>query len=99
MKKKSFPRKVTILGRVYKIKQGKNLVYQGQPCYGLCDNIDKTIYIERDQDDATKKETLLHEACHALLFITGMDQKLSESENEMHAQLWTAFYHDMEKLF
>jgi ssRNA-specific RNase YbeY (16S rRNA maturation enzyme) len=53
--------------------------------------------MEKDQDDKTKKETLLHEAVHAMLFITGMDQKLSESENEMHAQLWTAFYHDMEK--
>lgn len=97
MKKKRFPSSITILGRKYKIKQGVNLVYHGQPCLGLCDNNDRIIYLEKNQDDHVKKETLLHEAVHAMLFITGMDQKLSESENEMHAQLWTAFYHDMEK--
>lgn len=99
MKKlKRFPSSVSILGRKYKIKQGKNLVYNGQPCLGLCDNIGRIIYLEKDQDEQTKKETLIHEAQHAFLFITGIDQKLSESENEIHCQLATAFYHDMEKV-
>jgi len=98
MKKKAFPKSIMILGRKYKIKQGKGLIYQGQPCLGLCDNTSMIIYIEKDQDDKTKKETLLHEAVHSMLFITGMDQKLSESENEMYAQLWAAFYSDMEKV-
>jgi hypothetical protein len=97
MKKKRFPGSITILGRKYKIRQGKNLVFHGQPVLGLCDNNTKTIYIEKDQDEPLKKETLLHEAVHAMLYITGIDQKLSEGENEVYAQLWTAFYHDMEK--
>lgn len=96
MKKKKFPSSIVVLGRKYKIKQGHNLVYNGQPCLGLCDNISRIIYLEKDQEDATKKETLMHEAVHALLFITGIDQKLSEGENEVYAQLFTAFYHDME---
>lgn len=96
-REKRFPASITVLGRKYKIKQGKGLVYHGQPCLGLCDNTAMVIYIEKDQDDQTKKETLIHEAVHGFLFITGMDQKLSESENEMYAQLLTAFYHDMEK--
>lgn len=97
MKKKRFPVSITVLGRKYKVKQGIRLVYNGQPCLGLCDNTTRIIYIEKDQDDVTKKETLLHEAVHAMLFITGIDQKLSEGENEVYAQLFTAFYHDMEK--
>lgn len=96
-KKKRFPTSISILGRKYKIKQGKHLVYNGQSCYGLCDNINKIIYLEKDQDDQTKKETLLHECVHGMLFITGIDQKLSEGENEVYCQLFTAFYHDMEK--
>jgi hypothetical protein len=97
MKKKKFPVSITILGRKYKIKQGKNLVFHGQPVLGLCDNNTKTIYLEKDQDEAMKKETLLHEAVHSMLYITGIDQKLSEGENEVYCQLFTAFYHDMEK--
>ena len=97
MKKNKIPRTVSILGRKYKIKQGRGLSYNGQPCLGLCDNTEKIIYLEKDQDDEMKKETLLHELCHSMLFITGIDQKLSESENEMYAQLFTAWFHDVEK--
>lgn len=98
MKKKRFPSSISILGRKYKIKQGSNLVYMGQPCLGLCDNQNKIIYLEKDQDEQTKKETLIHECYHALLSISGIDQKLSEAENEIHCQLATAFYHDVEKV-
>lgn len=96
MKKKRFPSSVTVLGRKYKVKQGANLSYNGQPCLGLCDNTTKIIYLEKNQDDQTKKETLLHEAAHAFLFITGIDQKLNDGENEIYAQLLTAFFHDVE---
>jgi Zn-dependent peptidase ImmA (M78 family) len=96
--KKRFPSSISILGRKYKIKQGKGLSYQGQPCLGLCDNLNKIIYIEKDQDDQTKRETCVHEFFHALLFISGIDQKLTEAENEIYCQLATAFYHDIEKV-
>jgi Zn-dependent peptidase ImmA (M78 family) len=94
--KKKLPSSITILGRKYKIKQGKGLVWNGQTCLGLCDNTSRIIYLEKEQDDQTKKETLLHECVHALLFISGFDQRLSESENEVYCQIFTAFYHDME---
>jgi Zn-dependent peptidase ImmA (M78 family) len=98
MKKKRFPSSITILGRKYKIKQGNNLIYNGQPCLGLCDNNSRIIYLEKAQDEQTKKETLIHEATHAVLFITGIDQKLSESENEIYCQLFTAFHIDIENV-
>lgn len=98
MKKKRFPSSVTILGRKYKLKQGKGLVYNGQPCLGLCDNGNRVIYLEKDQDEQTMRETCVHEFFHALLFISGIDQKLTEAENEIYCQLATAVYHDIEKV-
>jgi Zn-dependent peptidase ImmA (M78 family) len=95
-KPKKFPVSITILGRKYKIKQGKNLAYLGQPCLGLCDNENKIIYLEKNQSDHVKKETLIHEVAHAFMFISGIDQKLSDSECEMYAQLLTALYADVE---
>lgn len=95
MKKRPFPRKIKVLGRDFKIKQGKNLVYQNTPVLGLCDYNAKLIYIESNQSDESKRQTLIHECCHAMLIIAGMDQRLSESENEMYCQLLTAFCEDM----
>lgn len=97
MKKKKFKTSITILGRKYKVKQGAGLTYNGQTILGLCDNVNRIIYLEKSQDDTTKRETLLHEATHAMLYITGIDQKLSEGENEVYCQLFTAFIVDMEK--
>lgn len=94
--KKKFPSYVMLAGRKYKIKQGKGLVYHGQPCLGLCDNQSRIIYIEKDQTDISKRETLLHECVHAFMNLTGIDQKLGEGEAEIYCQLFTVFFHDME---
>lgn len=93
--KKKFPTSVTILGRKVKIKQGKGLTYMGQPCLGLCNYDENIIYLEKDQSDQMKKDTLCHEAVHYLLELTGISQKLSESENEIYCQVITAFFNDM----
>lgn len=95
--KKSFPKSITIMGRKIKIKQGKNLVYREQPCLGLCDYDGKTIYLEKEQDHNTKVETLVHEATHFFLELTGISQKLDEDTNEMYCQLITALFVDLKK--
>lgn len=87
-----------VLGRKFKIKQGANLAYHGQAVLGLCDYDNLTIYIEKTQSDNSKRQTLIHECCHAMLIIAGMDQRLSDSENEMYCQLLTAFCEDMKKV-
>jgi hypothetical protein len=96
--KKSLPSKINILGRTFKIKQGKNLSWQGQPILGLCDYTKLTIYIESNQTPQSKRQTLIHEACHGMLIISGIDQRLSDSENEIYCQLLTAFCEDMKKV-
>jgi len=92
------PRQVIILGRKIKIKEGKNLHYNGIPCLGLCDYEKSIVYIEKNQADHTKLDTLFHELSHYFLTLCGMDQKMSESEVEMHCQLITAFINDILKI-
>lgn len=95
---KKLPSSITILGRKVKIKQGKNLTYEGRALLGLCDYDNKIIYIEKDQKESTKRETLLHEIYHFHLELTGFSQKMSDSENEVACQLFTALYLDLHKI-
>lgn len=95
---KKFPTSVVILGRKVKIKQGKGLFYDGRPCLGLCDYDNKIIYIEKDQPEHTKMETLLHEIQHYFLELSGFSQKMSDAENEISCQLFTALVQDIKKI-
>lgn len=99
MKKKKFPTSITILGRKVKIKQGRGLIYMGQPCLGLCNYDEKIIYLEKEQSDEMKLDTLVHEASHFFLELTGISQKLSDSENEIYCQVITALFNDLKKLY
>lgn len=95
--KKKFPSSITILGRKVKIKQGVGLTYNGQPCLGLCNYDEKVIYLEKNQSEQMKYETLMHEATHFLLELSGISQKLSDGENEIYCQVFTAFFTDIKK--
>lgn len=95
--KKKFPASITIMGRKIKIKQGEGLLYKGEPCLGLCDYDSKVIYLEKNQEHQSKVETLVHEATHFFLELTGISQKLDEDTNEMYCQLITALFVDLKK--
>jgi Zn-dependent peptidase ImmA (M78 family) len=95
--KKKFPKYLNIMGRKVKIIQKQNMTYNGDPVLGLCDYDKKVIYLEKDISDQTKIETLVHEATHFFLELTGISQKISASENEMYSQLITALFVDLEK--
>lgn len=86
---------ITILGRKIQIMEGKNLLYHGEPCLGLCDYDKKIIYIEKNQSKESKRDTLIHELNHYFMILCGMDQRLSESEVEMYCQLIAAFVVDI----
>jgi Zn-dependent peptidase ImmA (M78 family) len=94
---KKVPSSITILGRKVKIKQGNNLVYNGQQCLGLCDCDNNTIYLEKSVELPAKHDVLIHEIGHYFLEITGFSQKMSDSENEVMCQLLTLFYNDVKK--
>jgi len=92
---KKVPSSVTILGRKVKVKQGNNLHYMGEPCLGLCDYDNKVIYLEKNQLAQMKHDTLVHESVHFFLELTGLSQKLTDNENEIYSQLFTALYNDL----
>lgn len=99
MKKNKFPKSVTILGRKWVIKQVIRPTHNGEPCLGLCDFDGKIIYLEKEQDDDLKFLTLVHEAAHAWMILCGIDQRLSDSENEVYCQLISAFVEDIVRSF
>lgn len=99
VKKKSFPKKISIMGRTWKIKQVSRPTYKDELCLGMCDYDGKVIYLEKDQDDDSKFSTLVHEAAHAWLILCGLDQKMSESEVEVNCQLMAAFVEDVVRSF
>jgi Zn-dependent peptidase ImmA (M78 family) len=92
---RKIPKSITILGRTIKIKTGKNLYFQGEPCLGLCDYDNRIIYLEQNQSPQCMKDTLCHEAVHFFLILCGMDQRMSDSEVEMYCQLVTALINDL----
>jgi len=96
--KKKIPSSITVFGRKVLIKQGHNLMYDGKRCLGLCDYDNRIIYLEKDQSEEMMLDTLLHELQHFFLEFSGFSQKMSESENEVSCQLFTAFYQDLRKV-
>lgn len=96
--KKKFPTSIVILGRKVKIKQGRGLQYMGHPCLGLCNYDEKIIYLEKEQPQEMKYDTILHEIYHFYLELTGFSQKMSDSENEIACQMFTALYNDIKKI-
>lgn len=91
------PKSITILGRKIKIVEGKNLVYEGNQCLGLCDYDRNIIYLEKNQSPQSKKDTLSHEAIHYFLTLTGIDQKMTDREIEIYCQSFTALFKDLKK--
>jgi hypothetical protein len=92
------PKFVHILGRKIVVKQKTKLKHHGKPVYGLADLDDRVIWLERKQSPMSKYNTLIHEVAHQFLCISGIDQKLSESETEMYCQLLLLFGSDVKKI-
>lgn len=94
--KKKFPKFITIMGRRVIIKQVSELKNEaGEDLAGECDYNKKTILIHKDQTHEEKSETLVHEATHFFLELTGISQKIDGNTAEMYCQLITALFHDL----
>ncbi len=93
------PRTIAILGRKFRVKIQKKVIYRNEEVQGLCDSVEKVIYVQKDQTNSEMHETLVHEAAHGMLDISGINQKLTESENEIMCQLITALHMDLIKAF
>lgn len=96
MKTKKPKKSLTILGRKVLIKEKIGLKDdEGKDCIGLCDYNSKIIYLEKDQTHTEKIETLVHEATHFFLELTGISQKIDEDSCEIYCQLITALFQDL----
>jgi Zn-dependent peptidase ImmA (M78 family) len=94
--KKKFPKFITIMGRKVIIKQVPELKNEaGEDLAGECDYNKKTILINKDQTHEEKCDTLVHEATHFFLELTGISQKIDENTSEVYCQLIAALFHDL----
>ena len=65
------PPKLIFLGAAdYEVKQRK-MIDNNRGLLGATDNEDTTIYIKRCQSPSSKRDTLLHEVLHALIWLSG----------------------------
>ncbi len=76
------PKSMNIGGRKVKVKAVSKLRVDGEDCYGAYSYWDDTIRINEDTPDAYKVQTLLHEAMHAALKVTGISEFLDEKVEE-----------------
>lgn len=59
--------------------RSKHLVTEDGAHVGRCVYERCRIYISRDLDAAAREDTLLHEALHALLYVSGADESYGKS--------------------
>lgn len=93
------PRHIMILGRKFKIELKDDIIVNGKPASGSCDATNRVIEIEKSQSINEQMGLLSHEIGHAGLEIYGLDQRLSDLENEIFCQLIRALIEDYIKAF
>lgn len=74
----SIPKSLKIFGLKFKVK-----VAPLSGILGLCDRLTSTIYIEANQSDTDKMQTLLHEVGHAVFGRVGLVQGISPELEEV----------------
>ena len=67
----------------------------GYAVHGLYDHKTKTIYISSDQTEHEMKMTFLHEACHAIHYIIGLNQVVPHELQEILCETTANLIHDL----
>lgn len=71
-----------VLGKLYRIDRATNPSGLGGPqVFGTCDHARSIITMEQGQDDQQERDTLLHEAVHAIDYAMALGLK----ERQVHA--------------
>jgi hypothetical protein len=71
---------VDIVGIRWTIKEDKDVVHASGN-FGETHFKSNTIYIDPDQSEQNKRDTLWHEIMHAALWVTGMEMRMRNKEN------------------
>jgi hypothetical protein len=88
------PKTISILGRIFTINEVEKVFVKGVEASGSCCAENRIIEIEKGQSLSQKMGILGHEVGHAGLVIFGLDQKLTDGENEIFCQLLRALIED-----
>lgn len=81
-KPSGFPSKVTLFGVDIAIIYCREMPKQEVDCVGVTYYTEKRIYISLVQTRNEMEQTLFHELCHMLLFLSGHSFKLTEEDEE-----------------
>ena len=79
------PRSVTVCGYKFKVCTGTDLKEDGKEVWGTCDTDEKVITIDSSRPIKEQRQILLHEVIHAILFLTGNNEMLSEDGKQEEA--------------
>lgn len=95
------PKKIKVLGVPYRITLSEHVELDGQDCVymGATNEAKRWIKLATttDFDDGAKEQTLFHELVHAVLSESGLARTLSDSENEVYAQIFGNAFHQVFK--
>ena len=95
------PKKITVLGVPYKITLSEHVTLDGQDgvYMGATNEARRLIKLAKttDFDDGAKEQTLFHELVHAVLSESGLARTLTDSENEVYAQIFGNAFHQIFK--
>jgi Zn-dependent peptidase ImmA (M78 family) len=102
VEKKQF---VTVMGVAFEVKFKEKLTEDGDECYGLTDGAARTIEISTalNKTEDMKASTLVHEYCHAVLYVTGQSETLTTEQEEglviafEHALVQSGFVLELEE--
>jgi Zn-dependent peptidase ImmA (M78 family) len=93
------PKKVTVLGRKYKVKLKDRILVNGSEVSGSCDTVNKEIHIEKGLPLDEQMGILAHEMGHAALVVNGLAETLSDSQCEMLCQIVRSCTEDFVRSF
>jgi len=90
--------KIKILGNTWEVREvtakeiGDIMATDKRYTVGACDYHTKTIYILKDLKEEIKKETLIHEISHAILYTTSLNEHLTPEQQEQYCEFLRVAY-------
>jgi Zn-dependent peptidase ImmA (M78 family) len=75
-------KEVNVFGMKIKIKEMKNLAVDGKRVAGCFEYGSNTIFLEKTLPSKEKRQTLVHELCHALFYRNSLYQTKISSDME-----------------
>lgn len=76
----NIPKELKIGAFIWTIQDSKDLAYEGQ-CYGSTHGYTQKIFLDPGQTDEKKRQTVIHEAMHAIWWQTGLGVRYKNTKD------------------